>query len=155
MAVIFVHADFDPLDRIRKTVTTTLTDLFAQDPRHRFGGRVDDGKDDAILVRKHPPTVAETGRCLGRVHAHFDLAMIPRQQHVMIPRGRDFQDGVAKGDEIDDVSIYIKRTFDGASDPVVVTVNSLTDVSGDRDEVGGREHELFLGDFDAVVRHEE
>ena len=51
----------------------------------------------------------------------------------------DFLQGVAQGDEVDDVVVLVERAVDLGVDVVVVAVNRLANVAGVGDEMGGAE----------------
>ena len=75
--------------------------------------------------------------------------MFRRQDHVMIELLCFRQHRIPQSDEVDNVSVLIERALDARSHGIVVTVNPLADITGERNEVRGRENELLFRHIDA------
>ncbi len=79
-----------------------------------------------------------------------DRRMLRGQQHAMIQRVDDLLQGVAHGDEVDDVLILAERSVHLGGHMVVVPMKPLAHVVAVGDEVRGAEDKALLRDADVV-----
>jgi hypothetical protein len=144
LTVVFVHADLQPVQAIADLGIELLLQLSCNPPGDFFGGRVADRKQHAIFFWEHPTFGSESDHHFVCFFRDQNERMLGRNEHVVIQLFDEFLKGIAKGDEIDNVTVLIKRPFYLGLQTVVVSMQTFTDIARKGDEMGGREDQLLF-----------
>ena len=144
LTVVFVHADFQPVQAIADRGVELLLQLSCNPPSDFFGGRVSNGKQHAILFREHPAFGFEPDHHFVRFFRDQNEGMLGRNEHVVIQLFDERLKGIAKGDEIDDITVLVERSLNLGLQTIIVSMQAFADIASEGNEMGGRENQLLF-----------
>ena len=116
--------------------------------RQHLDGRVGDGKNHAITGRKDITRLALERHVHAAVFLRDrELGIVARQEHAMIELRRQRAHDLFHGGKVhDEPAVLLEAPFHEQAGPIVVPVEFFAAVSRERDEVRGREDQIFFRD---------
>ncbi len=113
-------------------------------PGYFLGGRVGNRQQNAVFPGKDPSLGAESRDYLLFARLHANQRMGSWQQHVVVEFLDNLVQVVPEGDEIYDITVFIKRSTNLCLDSVVVTMQTLANVTSESNEVSSTEDQLLF-----------
>ena len=102
---------------------------------------------------KHPAAIGEVASTSPAVGRHADRRVLRGQEHPMIQLGDDAFQGVSDHQEIDHALAIVQRAEHLGGHAVGVPVQPLAHAAFQRDEVGGAENQIIVGDANVEIGH--
>src|SRR5262245_829438 len=152
LPVVLIDGDHQPTGCLPDLRSDRRPQPLANIAGQELGGGVGNGQEGAVAAGKDP--AAAVGRKdrldFAAVIGHPDQRVACRQEHAVIEVVEDRLELVAEGDEADNVLVLVERPFHFYSHAVVMPVQPLADVAGERDEMRGTEDVVLFFEADAV-----
>src|SRR5437879_3601561 len=145
LSEILFHFDFD---RLEMDYAELGAHASGEVLRQHFDCGVWNRQNDAITRRKDVARLTGKGYAQAAVlFGDRELRVVARQQDAVIQLSGETPHQLLDGREVNDKpAVRFEPAFDHHTGPVVVAVQLLAAVTGERDEVRGREDEIFFGD---------
>ena len=128
-------------------------ELTGQELREHLHRRVRHRQQRAVALREHVAWLAVI-RHRHRVAVFGDpqVLVLGRKQHLVIDVVAELAHDALEGDEIEHVpALGVERALDHDARAIVVAVQGLAAMAGERDEVRGGEDQIVLRDRDAIL----
>lgn len=149
LSVVLIDPHVQPSDS-GTLVAHACSEFGSDPPRQTLGRRVFNRQQLAVPHWKNPSLIAERSNYLRLFSPHANHGMKCRQQYTVVKSFDDIRQTIAKGNEIDDILVFIQRTFDFRLDAVIVTMQALADVACKGNKMSRAKDQLFFLKYHSV-----
>src|SRR5688572_11007990 len=140
-------------ERLGRVRTNGLLEACRQQLRQHLDGGIRNRQQSAIAARERVARLAVDADANDlAILVDLDAIALEREQHQMVDFvAEPFHDPLQLDEIEHEPRFFVERALDRDPHAVVMTVQTLAPMARERDEVGGREDEIVLGDRNAVI----